>query len=166
MALSIEAERAVDESTPETTAGMERYAYQWIRMGGGVWDSAFEAMGNEPVAFPLEGNEFGAHRYVGNHMHKAAPGQTMLDANDAIIFLVPLEELHNTATVDWIYTPEFKREFARRYGFLYTPEQLEAKMERSGVSTLDALIDHDCAPSPQKLIPQAKDLPPKDAWKY
>lgn len=30
---------------------------------------------------------------------------------------------------------------------------------------LEALIDHDCADSPRRLIPQAKNLPPKDAWK-
>jgi hypothetical protein len=164
MALSIEGERTPDANTPQTTAGQEKLIYSWIRMAGGLWDSAFEAIGNEPVAFPLEGNVFGAHPYVGNHMHKAAPGQTMADANDAIIFLAPLEELHNTATVDFIYTREFKRELARRYRMLYTPEQLDGMMERAGVSTLEALIDSDCAASPRELIPQAKNLPPRDAW--
>jgi len=164
MTLSIEGQRAPDEATPQTTAGTERLVYSWIRLGGGLWDSAFEAMGNKPVAFPLEGNVFGAHPYVGNHMLNAAPGQTMADANDAVIFLAPLEELHNTATVDWIYTPEFKRELARRYRLLYTEEQLDALMHEAGVSTLEALIDHDCAPSPRELIPQAKNLPPSHAW--
>jgi hypothetical protein len=165
MALSIEGERDLGEDTPRTTAGQERLIYSWVRMGDGIWDSAFAAMGNKPVAFPLAGNVFGAHPYVGNHMHKAAPGQTMEDANDAVIFLAPLEELHNTATVDFIYTPEFKKELERRYGFLYTSEQLEAMMAAADVSSLGALIDHDCAASPRELIPQARTLPPMDAWR-
>jgi hypothetical protein len=165
MMLSIEGERATDASTPQTTAGTERLVYTWIRMGNGLWDSAFEAMGNHPLAFPLQGNVFGAHRYVGNHMLNAAPGQTMADANDAIIFLAPIEELHNTARVDWIYTPEFKRELARRYRLLYTSEQLDAMMERARVTTLEVLIDHDCAATPREPIPQAKKLSPRGAWK-
>lgn len=165
MTLSIEGERAPDAATPQTTAGTERLVYRWVRMGDGLWDSAFEAMGNRPVAFPIAGNVFGAHPYTGNHMLGAAPGQTMADANDAIIFLAPLEALHNSARIDWIYTPEFKRELARRYRMLYTQEQLDAQMKDAGVSSLEALIDHDCAASPRELIPQAKGLTPKDAWK-
>jgi hypothetical protein len=165
MALSIEGERAPDKATPQTTAGTERLVYKWVRMGDGLWDSAFEAVGNGPVAFPIVGNVFGAERYVGNHMLGAAPGQTMADANDAIIFLAPLEKLHNSARVDRIYTPEFKRELARRYRMLYTQEQLEAQMKDAGVTSLGALIDHDCAASPRELIPQARNLPPKDTWR-
>jgi hypothetical protein len=165
MALSIQGERELDADTPRTTAGQERMIYSWIRMGDGIWDSAFAAMGNKPVAFPLAGNVFGAHPYVGNHMLTAAPGQTMEDANDAIIFLAPLEKLHNTATVDFIYTPEFKKELERRYGFLYTPRQLEAMMAADGVSTLHAFIDHECDTSARALIPQAQTLPPMDAWR-
>lgn len=66
-------------------------------MGDGMWDSAFEVFeGTAQMAPPcggLEGNVFGEHPYVDNRMHKAASGQTMFDANDAIIFLAPLEEL-------------------------------------------------------------------------
>jgi hypothetical protein len=165
MALSVEGERAPATNQAETTSGIERYRYSWIRMAHGLWDSAFEAFGNRPVAFPLEGNAFGTEGYVGNHMHKAAPGQTMSDAYDAIIFLAPLEELHNTATVGFLYTPRFKQELARRYRILYTPEQLQDRFERYEVDDLESLIEKDCAASPQEPIPQAKQLEPKDAWK-
>jgi hypothetical protein len=165
MALSVEGERPQDETVPETTAGQERMIFKWIRMGDGMWDSAFEAMGNEPMAFSLEANVFGEHRYVGNQMHNAAPGQTMADANDAIIFLAPLEDLHNSAVAAEIYTPEFKRELVRRYGILFTPQQLTSMMEQAGVTTLEALIDNDCVPEPRRLIPQAQTLPPKGEWR-
>jgi hypothetical protein len=164
MTLSIEAEMAPDPSRPQTTAGMEKYRYSWIRMAGGLWDSAFAANGNRPIALPLQGNVFGEEAYVGNHMHSAAPGQTMVDAYDALLFLAPLERLHNTARVDFIYTPEFKRELARRYRILYTPEQLEARLEQGGVDQVEALIDEECAARPEELIPQAKGLGPMDAW--
>ncbi len=164
LALSIAEERR-DEGTVETTAGLERYHYSWVRMANGLWDTAFEAVGNAPIAVPLEGNVFGREAYVGNHMHRAAADQTMYDAYDAIIFLAPLEALHNSARTDAIYTPAFKAELARRYRILYTPEQLHARLEQAGAETLDELIRKDCAASPEELIPQAKDLPPKDAWK-
>jgi len=164
MTLSIEGENS-GSNQPETTAGMEKYRYSWIRMARGIWDSAFEAYGNRPVAFPLQGNPFGAEAYVGNHMHKAAPGQTMLDAYDALIFLAPLEALHNTAKVDCLYTPEFKQELARRYGLLYTAEQLQTRLEQAQVETLESLIEKDCAATPSEPIPQARELEPMDAWK-
>ena len=166
LALSVEREKTADENTPETTAGMERMVFRWVRMADGLWDSAFDAAGGEPVAVPLEGNAFGGDPYIGNVMHKASPGQTMYDANDAVIFLAPLESLHNTAYVDYIYTPDFKKELARRYRILYTAQQLDDLMERNGVGTLEALIDVESAARPAAPIPQAAGLGPKDTWKH
>ena len=165
MALSIEKEKKNDSSVAATTAGMEKYQYRWVRMGNGLWDSAFRAMGNKPVAFSLKNNVFGAEAYVGNHVHKAAPNQTMFDANDAVIFLAPLEALHNSAMVDFIYTADFKKELARRYRILFTEAQLQGKLEQHNVDTIEALIEKTFVAEPEELIPQAKSLPPIDAWK-
>jgi hypothetical protein len=165
MALFIEKEKELDASTPTTTAGMERYSYKWVRMANGLWDSAFKAMGNQPIAFPLKDNVFGTEAYVGNHMHKTAPHQTMYDAHDAIIFLAPLEALHNTAVVDFIYTREFKEELVRRYKILFTAAQLEKKFETYGVNNLPDLIEKICVAEAEELIPQAKSLSPIEEWK-
>ncbi|MEM7587517.1 MAG: hypothetical protein AAF560_29280, partial [Acidobacteriota bacterium] len=70
-----------DQAT--STAGLERYDYRFERVAGGLWDEAFAVHGNRPVAFDLDGTPFGALPYAGNHMHQAAPGQTLLDANDS-----------------------------------------------------------------------------------
>ena len=43
-------------------------------------------------------------------MLDAAPGQTMYDAYDALIFLAPVETCRQTAMVDFLYTEEFKHE--------------------------------------------------------
>jgi len=159
------ADRSIDAGTATTTAGMEHFVYRWIRMADGLWDSAFAARGDRPVAFALAGNVFGSHPYVGNHMHRARAGQVMSDANDALIFLGPLEQLHESATVDDIYTDEFKRELDRRLRILYTPEQLARQLEESGVVTVPELIDARFVGKPKRRNSLARDLPPRDVWK-
>ena len=163
--LIIRKEVAPDPAKPATTAGMERYDYSFERVAAGRWDEAFAAHGNRPVAFDLAGTPFGREAYAGNHMHRAAPGQTMADANDSIIFLAPVETLHSSARVDFIYTQEFKHELARRYRILYTEDQLRSMFEQAGVSSLAELIATHTAARPESLIPQTQDLPPASAWR-
>lgn len=165
LALFIEAEKRVDASTASSTSGMEKYNYKWVRMANGLWDSAFKARGNKPIAFSLKDNIFGAEAYVGNHMHKSAPNQTMYDANDALIFLAPLEELRKTEAIDFIYTKKFKQELARRYDFLFTKEQLEKQFATYDVDNLSDLIKRSYVPEAEGLIPQMKSLAPIDEWK-
>jgi hypothetical protein len=143
----------------------DNVAFLWDRIGGGIWDSAFEVYGNTPVAIPLENNIFGMESYVGNHMLNIAPNQIFYDAYDALIFLGPLEKMHKTEIVDFIYTKEFKRELLRRYPILYSEEQLIKQFKEYGVNTLEELIDKTFLPEPQKLLPQAKLIEPIDAWK-
>ncbi|HQV33538.1 MAG TPA: hypothetical protein PKV71_16765, partial [Calditrichia bacterium] len=160
LSLIIESEAALSDSTARSTAGMERYRYRWERMAGGKWDGAFAALGNRPVAISLRDTPFGREPYVGNHMHKAAPGQTLFDAYDALIFLAPLESLHNTAETGALYTPAFRKELLRRLPLLFTAEQLQEKMRRSGAGNLPDYIDQTFSGTPQELIPQTRDLPP------
>lgn len=146
-----------------TTEGMERFNYRWTRPAHGRWDEAWKRLGNRPTAVPIVGNVFGKEPYVGNHMLDAAPGQTMADAYDAVLFLAPLEQLRQTALVANIYTPAFKEELARRYRVLYTPEQLAAEIRDAGVRTLAELIDKVHVGQPEKPLPQLKGLEPVDA---
>lgn len=111
---------------------------------------------------PLEGTAFGEAPYVGNHMLDVAPGQTMADAYDAIIFLAPLEELHQTAFLGSIYTPEFRLELARRLRLLYSAEDLAGFIAESGASDLAGAIERAFADRPQEPLPQSRDLPPLD----
>ncbi|MBN2432702.1 MAG: hypothetical protein JXQ27_14595 [Acidobacteria bacterium] len=163
--LYIERPREPETDTPQTTAGMERMVYRWERMENGRWDAAFRTLGNRPVALPLTGTVFGRAPYVGNHMLTAAPGQTMADAYDALIFLAPLEHLHQTAFVDFIYTPAFKQELQRRYRILYTPAQLQERIRDKGVDSLAELIEAECRPRPAVLSPQSQAVGPADAWR-
>ena len=137
----------------------------WDRIGGGIWDSAFEDFGNKPIAIPLKENVFGNENYVGNHMLNVAPNQTLYDAYDALIFLGPLEKMHKTAKVDFIYTNEFKKELERRYYFLFSKEQLNKQFEEYKVTTVEELIDKTFVAEPKKTLPQIKLIGPVEAWK-
>ncbi|HJR52795.1 MAG TPA: hypothetical protein VJ982_03675 [Gemmatimonadota bacterium] len=152
-------ERVRDDTTgTRTTQGLERIDYRWDRMEGGAWDRAFRDYG-EAVAVPLEGTAFGEAPYVGNHMLDVVPGQTMADAYDAVIFLAPLEELHQTARVGSIYTPEFRLELARRLRLLHSEEDLAAMIAESGASDLAGYIERTYVDRPQEALPQSRDLP-------
>jgi hypothetical protein len=163
--LQIERPRKKDAASPATTQGMERFDYRWIRPGHGRWDAAWQECGNRPTALPLAGNVFGREAYVGNHMLDVAPGQTMADAYDAVLFLAPLEKLRQSGGIGEIYTPAFKRELARRYRLLYTPAQLADLLQHASVSTLEQLIDKQYVAWPEEPLEQLKGLESADAWK-
>ena len=139
--------------------------FLWDRIGSGIWDSAFEVFGNEPIAIPLKKNVFGMESYIGNHMLNIAPNQTMYDAYDALIFLGPVEKMHKTAIVGFIYTNEFKKEIERRYRILFKEEQIKKEFKEYGVNTLEELIEKAFVAEPQKLLPQSKLIGPIDTWK-
>ncbi len=112
------------------------------------------------MAVPLEDTAFGEAPYVGNHMLDVAPGQTMADAYDAVIFLAPLEELHQTARLGSIYTGEFRTELARRLALLHTEEELTAMIAESGTTDLAGYIERTYVDRPHELLPQSQGLPP------
>jgi hypothetical protein len=163
--LFIEKRREKAAATRATTEGMERMVYRWVRPGRGRWDSAWHALGDQPTAIPLAGSVFGREPYVGNHMLDAAPGQTLADAYDAVVFLSPLERLRKTAMIGEIYTAAFRRELARRYRILYTPGQLAAQTQEAGVRTIEEIIERQHAAAPEQPLPQLRGLEPVDAWR-
>jgi len=156
-ALHIEAAREVDPGEA-TTQGLERRVYRWGRMGDGRWDDAFASHGARPVAVPLAGTPFGADRYVGNHMLTSHPDMTLADAYDAVIFLAPLESWRQTAFTDAIHTPAFRAELARRYREFLTPEELDRRLAKAEVSSVEAYVELAIAAAPEEPLPQAQDL--------
>jgi hypothetical protein len=42
-----------------TAEGMERFGYRWARPGRGLWDEAWQLLGNKPTAVALAGNVLG-----------------------------------------------------------------------------------------------------------
>ncbi len=128
-----------DSVSNASTEGMDEYSYKWIRMENGLWDKAFKEYGNVPVAIPLENNVFGKASYIGNHMLDVADNQTVYDAYDGLIFLAPLEKLHFSAEVSFIYTNMFIQELKRRI-LLLEGDQLPAFLKENGANSLDDFI--------------------------
>lgn len=157
--LFIERVRA-ESSEPRTTQGLERVEYRFGRMENGAWDRAFADHGNLPVAVALRGSAFGEAPYVGNLMLDLAPGQTMADAYDAVIFLAPLEALRQTAKTADLYTPAFRSELARRLTILHPSEELARMIADAGATDLDAYIRVTYVAEPEKPLPQSRALPP------
>src|SRR5262249_22962060 len=149
----------------KTAQGMENIEYKFVRMARGLWDSAFRAEGDRPVAFPIKGNVFGDEPYIGNHQLDALAGQKMQEAYDAVIFLGPLEKLRQTGFVDFIYTPAFRHELKRRYRIMFTESQLAERFKQQHARNLDELVDKSIAPRPEMPLPQAQGLGPVDEWK-
>jgi hypothetical protein len=160
--------RAVKPPSKEGTVSLEgrdRIDYSFVRMAHGLWDSAFRANGDVQVAFPLADNVFGREQYMGNHQLDAAPGQTMADAYDALVFLAPLEKLRQTALTDVIYTPAFRAELKRRYSILNSEAQLAELLKKEQAKDLDELFAKTFQPRPERLSPEAQALGPPDEWK-
>jgi hypothetical protein len=143
--------------------------FKYVRVAHGLWDSAFRAAGDTPVAFPLQGNVFGQEPYIGNDQFDTAPNQKMQDAFDAVIFLAPIEKLRGAADAKQIYTPAFLCELKRRFGLMYTEEQLEEVFKRTKTKNLDeffVLMEKSLAlPLPVRPLDQAKDVGPINEWK-
>ena len=129
----------LDTISKTSTEGLDRISSNWIRMDNGRWDKAFKENGNVPTAISLEKNIFGKSSYVGNHMLNVADNQTMYDAYDGLIFLAPLEELHFSAKVEFIYTDSFIQELKRRI-LLLQEDQLSTFLIENRVDSLDDFI--------------------------
>jgi hypothetical protein len=157
--------KKIDSKTARTTEGLEDVVIQWVRMEEGLWDSAFEATGNRPLAFDLKDTPFGDAAYIGNHMLNAAPGQTMADAYDALVFLKPVDKMRRTAIVDFIYTVPYKQEMERRLKILYTREQMAKMLQDHRVKTVREYIDKVYISRPEQDQPLARQIGPINAWK-
>jgi hypothetical protein len=148
-----------------TAQGLEQFSYTWSRMADGLWDEAFAASGQKPVALSLAETPFGDAPYRGNLMLATAPGQTMHDAYDAVLFLGDAGKLHRTAINGAIYTAQFRKELRRRYGIVYSPKQLKDLLKDEQVASLDALIAKSAASAPSKPLLQANALETPESWR-
>lgn len=124
----------------KSTDGLNEIVYKWIKMDNGLWDSAFADNENKPVAIALEETAFGKTTYVGNHMLNIVQGTKMSDAYDALIFLAPLDKLHFSAQVSYIYTQQFKPELERRIRLL-KGNDFDKFLKENNSSTFDEFFN-------------------------
>jgi hypothetical protein len=148
--------RATEPSGPHSAQGLEDVVYRWRRVDEGRWDRAFAAHGDRPVAISLAGTAFGRAPYLGNHALEAAPGQTMAQAYDALIFLAPLERLRQSAALPGLYAEDFQAELARRYRLLRTPDELAEEMRSADCATVEELVAASFREWPETPVPLAQ----------
>ncbi|MEE9370750.1 MAG: hypothetical protein V3W45_04685 [Sedimentisphaerales bacterium] len=83
----------------------------------GLFDSAFAAVGNKPMIFPLDIGPFGKEQY------DAAPDRpvssTYKDGFNAYLHLGPLETEIFSPLIAGFYTDDFVKELERRYQLMY-----------------------------------------------
>ncbi|MDN5202683.1 hypothetical protein QQ008_14940 [Fulvivirgaceae bacterium BMA10] len=153
MILNIESVKRDAKNT--SMEGLDRLVYKWARMDDGQWDKAFAENGNKPVAIPFENNIFGKHPYLGNHMANVLPGQTMFDANDALIFLKPLEETKFSARTNFFYTDEFKKEVEHRVHVIQEHD-LDNFLKENNVNSVREYVEELATYIPEKPNPLIK----------
>lgn len=132
--LAIDKKKETSSAARKSTDGLNETVYKWIKMDNGHWDAAFEMNFNRPVALPFKNTIFGKTAYVGNHMLNVEKGTTMMDAYDALIFLAPLTQLHFSAEMSYIYTPQFKPELERRVRLLHGDKYMNYLEKNSAVN--------------------------------
>ncbi len=154
--VNLSIEKPSQKQKNASTDGLDKYVYKWVRMENGLWDEAFKMNGDKPVALSLEKNIFGKAPYIGNHMLQAEPGQVLSDAYDAVIFLAPLEELHFSGKIDFIFTPDFKKELKRRIAIL-EGHNLQGFLKKNDVSDIDEFIEAICQYQPPSKNSLAKE---------
>jgi hypothetical protein len=88
------------------------------RLALGLFDSAFAAIGNRPVAFPLSRGPFGELPYDAEPDNPLAIG-TYADAYSAYLCLGPLEEEIFSPLIPAFYTEEHVKEIDRRSRLMY-----------------------------------------------
>lgn len=137
VSLSIEKNTDIKQKTIEGTDGV---SYKWVKVDNGKWDSAFALNNHKPIGLPLTENSFGLTKYVGNQMLQSDADQTMNNAYDAVIFLAPLESLHLSATLDFFYDIDFKKELERRIEVIYGPDTSDF-LKQNGCSNLEECIN-------------------------
>jgi hypothetical protein len=129
----------------------------------GLFESAFAATGNRPVAFPLATGPFGGERVDAfPELRIASPYR---EGYDAYLYLGPLEDEAFSPLIPSFYTDEFVRELDRRYRIMFGQGLVEAGV----VNKLDAASFRAWMSSgwgkPRREW-QADSLGPLDAWKY
>lgn len=85
----------------------------------GLFDAAFAASGNQPVAFPLAGSPFGTQPFDADGDLGEDSTVTYAEAFDAYLYLGPLEDEVFSPLIPGFYTDEFAREVDRRYVLMY-----------------------------------------------
>jgi hypothetical protein len=127
----------------------------------GLFDSAFAAQGNKPMAFPLDVGPFGKEPYDADPENPVI--STYADGFDAYLYLGPLETEIRSPLIAGFYTDAFVQELDRRFRLMYGKSWAEAyRQEKMNPETFIAWMGNSWGKPRRKWWPGV--IGPPDAW--
>ena len=133
------------------------------RLCEGLFDSAFAALDNKPMAFPLNTGPFGRQPYDQDPQEPVAC--TYRDGFDAYLFLGPIENELFSPLIAGFYTDEFVKEIDRRHQLLYGKGLVESyKFAKLDAEHFIRWMSNDWG-QPRRTWSGAM-LGPVDIWRY
>jgi hypothetical protein len=131
------------------------------RLQLGLFDSAFQAFGNKPMAFTLEKGPFGEQMYDGQPDKPV--WSRFRDGFSAYLYLGPLETEIFSPLIMGFYTVEFVKELERRYHLMYGKGWAQSYSREK--SDAESFINW-MSGSWGKARKWRNQLGPIDAWKH
>ena len=131
------------------------------RLCMGLFDSAFAAMDNKPMAFSLDNSPFGKESYDADPDRPVS--NTYKDGFNAYLYLGPLETEIFSPLIAGFYTDEFVKEIERRHLLLYRKEWSEAYRQKETNAKVFIKWMRNTWGKPRREW-QSHTLGPIDAW--
>lgn len=132
----------------------------------GLFDNAFAAIDNRPIAFALKSGPFGEQRFDRLADLRTAPTDTYADGYSAYLFLCPLEDEIFSPLIRGFYTKEHMKEIDRRFRLMYGKPWHEAyRREKTDVKNFVAWMSGSSGSwgQPRRWI---RALGPMNAWHF
>jgi hypothetical protein len=131
------------------------------RLCMGLFESAFAAVDNKPMAFPLDIGPFGEEPYDADPERPVS--STYKDGFNAYLYLGPLETEIFSPLIAGFYTDDFVNELERRFRLMYGKGWAEAyRQEKSDAESFINWMGNSWGKPRQKW--QIDILGPVDAW--
>ncbi|UCF16506.1 MAG: hypothetical protein JSW59_03420 [Phycisphaerales bacterium] len=127
----------------------------------GLFDSAFAALGNKPIAFSLSRGPFGEQPYDCSP-DKPSACSRYRDGYSAYLFLGPLEHEVFSPLIAGFYTDEFVKELERRYHLMHGKSWSQAYKRESNAASFIAWMGAGWG-TPRKW---RNSLGPMNAWQH
>ena len=128
----------------------------------GLFESAFTAVGNKPMIFPLDTGPFGKEPYDADPDRPVS--STYKDGFNAYLYLGPLETEIFSPLIAGFYTDDFVKELERRFQLMYRKGWAEAyRQDKSDAESFMKWMGNSWGKPRRKW--QADILGPSDAWR-
>jgi len=144
------------------TCIMNNFGHVQERLCMGLFESAFDKMGNREIAFPLDKGPFGREEF--DAMPRMLVEGQYRDAFGSYLYLGPLENEIFSPLIENFYTDEFTKEVGRRHEVLFQRTWTEVEGQELTPENFKKWMCNSWG-QPRKNW-DSKNLPPKNAWQF